>query len=86
MNKPVIYYTFDMEKLREKHYKEGYFKYSKNAFGKLLTDESDIVNKIISYNKMNYRIEKFYKKRINNFFSLKDKNNCHRIYKEIINL
>lgn len=86
MDKPVIYYTFDIDKLREKHYKEGYFKYSKNAFGKILTDQTDIVNKIISYDKMNYKIEKFYKMRIDNFFSLKDKNNCDRIYKEIINL
>ena len=86
MNKPVIYYPFDIKQLRKKHYKEGYFNFSKNAFGKLLTDEEDIVNKIISYDKMNYRIENIYQMRINDFFSLRDTKNCERIYNEIIKL
>lgn len=83
MSKPIIYYQFDYDEYRKKQYQEGYFKYSKDAFGKILTDEEDLVNKIIGYVNMNYRIEKIYKNRIDNFFELKDTNNCKRIYESI---
>lgn len=83
MSKPIIYYQFDYNEYRQKQYQEGYFKYSKDAFGKLLSDEEDVVNKIIAYVNMNYRIEKIYKNRIDNFFELKDTNNCKRIYESI---
>lgn len=86
MSKPIIYYQFDYNEYRQKQYQEGYFKYSKDAFGKLLSDEEDVVNKIIAYVNMNYRIENIYMNKINNFFELKDKNNCKRIYESISHL
>lgn len=83
MSKPVIYYQFDYNEYREKQLQEGYFKYSKNAFGKILIDEDDVVNRIIGYVNMNYKLEDVYKKRIDNFFLLKDNNNCRRVYDAI---
>ena len=47
MLKPVIYYQFDYEEYRKNHLQEGYYKYSKNSFGKLLSDEDDVVNRIM---------------------------------------
>jgi len=86
MTKPIIYYQFDSKKYRENQLQEGYFKYSKNAFGKILIDEEDVVNKIIGYIKMDYKIESIYKKRMNEFFELKDQKNSERIYEYLKNM
>ena len=86
MSKPIIYYQFDSEKYRQNQLQEGYFKYSKNAFGKILLDEEDVVNRIIGYSKMNYKVESIYLKRMNEFFELKDQNNSERIYNHLKNI
>ena len=83
MFKPVIYYQFDYKDYRNSGFKEGYFKYSKDAFGKLVIDEEDLVKKIIAYVMMNYKIEKIYADRINKFFTNKDKENSNRVYEAI---
>lgn len=83
MFKPVIYYQFDYNEYRNSGFKEGYFKYSKDAFGKLVIDEEDLVKKIIAYVMMNYKIEKIYADRINKFFTNKDKENSNRVYEAI---
>ncbi|MBP3766509.1 MAG: CDP-glycerol glycerophosphotransferase family protein [Bacilli bacterium] len=80
MSKPIIYYQFDSTEYRKKQLQEGYFKYSKDAFGKVIKDEEDLVNRIIGYIKMDYKIETMYQNRIDKFFELKDQNNCRRIY------
>lgn len=82
MNKPVIYYHFDYADYR-KHYKEGYYKYSKDAFGKIVNDEEDLVKKIDAYIKMNYKMEDFYLKRMDKFFEHKDNLNSERVYMAI---
>lgn len=86
MSKPIIYYQFDSEKYRRNQLQEGYFKYSKNAFGKILIDEEDVVNRIIGYSKMNYKVEPIYLKRMNEFFELKDQKNSERIYNHLKNI
>ncbi|MBR1377447.1 MAG: CDP-glycerol glycerophosphotransferase family protein [Bacilli bacterium] len=83
MFKPVIYYQFDYKLYRDSGFKEGYFRYSKDAFGKIILDEEDVVNKIIAYIEMNYKIEKIYADRINEFFKDKDKLNTERVYNAI---
>lgn len=86
MNKPIIYYQFDSKKYRESQLQEGYFRYNKDAFGKILIDEDDVVNRIIGYNKMNYKVEPIYLKRMNEFFELKDQKNSERIYNYLKNI
>lgn len=83
MYKPVIYYQFDLDKYRLEHYKEGYFSYKKNGFGDVLYTEDALIDKIVYYINNSYNIESKYQKRIDNFFTLKDKNNCKRIVNEI---
>lgn len=65
MLKPVIYYQSDEYQKSNKHNRV-------NLFGKILSDEEDVINRIIGYTNMNYKIEKFYKKRINNYFGLEE--------------
>ena len=83
MSKPIIYYPFDFNEFYERQLKEGEFKLYKDAFGKIYTDEDDVVNKIIAYIKMNYKVEKIYKNRSDKFFELKDQNNSKRVYEYI---
>lgn len=81
MKKPVFYYQFDNKKFRQHHYQEGYFNYKTMGFGSINKKEDELVNKIINYNSN----ENNFKRNLE-FFQLYDKNNCNRIYKEIIKL
>lgn len=81
MKKPVFYYQFDNKKFRQHHYQEGYFNYKTMGFGSINKKEDELINKIINYNSN----ENNFKRNLE-FFQLYDKNNCNRIYKEIIKL
>lgn len=83
MRKPVIYYQFDKEEYRKKHWKQGYFVYEKNGFGDVLTNVNDVVNKTIYYIDNNYEIEPEYLERMKKFFELRDNKNCERIFNSI---
>ena len=53
--KPVIFYQVNNQKKEFAN------------FGKILADEEDVVNRIIGYINMNYKLENIYCKRINNY-------------------
>ena len=38
----------------------------KNSVGKVLIDEEDVINRIIGYINMNFRLERYYEKKIEN--------------------
>ena len=79
MEKPIIYFQFDYEEYRKKQYQDGYFDYKKDGFGPIVKNANELVKilkKIIENDQ-----EKKYINRMNNFFELKDQNNCERIYK-----
>lgn len=81
MEKPVIYYHFDYEEYREKQYADGYFSYENDGFGPICKTNKELIKtfKEIYENET----KKEYIKRMNNFFELKDQNNCERIYNSI---
>jgi len=86
LKKPIIYYQFDQEKFFKSHYQKGYFDYGKDGFGKLITEEDELVNKIIYYINNNLKIEDEYEKIINRTFKYLDHNNSKRILDEIKNI
>jgi len=86
MEKPLIYYQFDKYKFFYEHYKKGYFDYEKHGFGPVCMKEEELIETITHYFKNGFKLEDKYLERINQFFELRDKNNCERIYKAIINL
>ena len=45
--KPIIYYQFDKVKFFTTHYGKGYFDYEKDGFGDVITEEKDIIKKIL---------------------------------------
>ncbi|WP_214891641.1 CDP-glycerol glycerophosphotransferase family protein [Exiguobacterium sp. s142] len=86
MKKPVIFYQFDFEEYRLKHYEEGYFNYESDGFGDVIYDEYNLVEKIMYYIENNYHIEEKYINKIDNFFELHDDKNCQRTFLEIKNM
>lgn len=87
MDKPVIYYQFDQEEFFRSHYKKGYFDYYKDGFGPVITIEEDVIKYIVnSYQDGQFIREKRYSDRTNQFFALRDSNNCKRVFEAISNL
>lgn len=84
MEKPVIYYHFDEEEFYKKHYSKGYFNYETMGFGVVAHKEEEINEAINKSFNNNFQIEPYIKERLKCFFEYNDKNNCERIYNEII--
>lgn len=84
-NIPVLYYHFDYKEFRKKHFSEGYFSYEKDGVGSIAKTEEELVNRIYKmYNGNSFIQEEIYIERIKKLFPMHDKNNCERIYNEII--
>lgn len=87
LHKPVIYTQFDREEFFEGQvYDQGYFDYERDGFGEVEYNLDDAVNKIIEYIKNDCQLKDTYRERIDRFFAFSDKNNCQRIYNEIMKL
>jgi CDP-glycerol glycerophosphotransferase (TagB/SpsB family) len=84
MNKPVIYYQFDEEKVFSMHHPRGYFDFQKMGFGEKVQTEEAVINLIDEYISGEFRIKPEYEKRAREFFALHDDRNCERIYQEIV--
>ena len=81
MEKPIIYYQFDIKQYREGHLQEGYFNYNLDGFGPVCEDYSSVIeylNKIFVKNE--FIAEEKYLKKMKDFFELKDQSNCKRHY------
>lgn len=83
MGRPVCYYQFDYEEYRKGQHPEGYYSYEKHGFGPICLQEEDIIKEISEVLQNNFEAKQIYKQRQNEFFSLRDRNNCERIYKAI---
>ena len=86
MEKPLIYYQFDYDNFFKYHYSEGYFSYKKDGFGPVVNKENDVIKYIELNIKNNFEIDSWTRKKIVSFFNVRDKNNCKRIYDEIIKI
>ena len=83
MEKPVIYFQFDSNRFFSEHYSKGYFDPVKMGFGEVIYDEKDVVETVLRYIDTSFTMQSKYKQRIGDFFPLRDKQNCERIYNEI---
>ena len=80
MEKPVIYYQFDMEDFRKYHYQEGYFSYEKHGFGPVVQTEDALVDAINECVGNDFRMQKKYLDRLEAFYPVRDERNCERTY------
>jgi len=87
LKKPVVYAQFDKKTFMENHiYTQGYFNDKLNGFGPVTDDYEDTVNEIIKYIENDCKMEDKYLKRVDSFYKYIDKNNCKRVYEEILKL
>ena len=88
LRKPVVYCQFDdVEFMSGGHvYIEGYFDYERDGFGEVCYDEESLIDTLIEYMKNGCKLKDKYRERIDNFFAFNDRNNCQRVYEEILKL
>lgn len=86
LEKPILYYAFDEEEFHTYHYKEGYFKMSRDGFGAVCRDEDTLLNEIERCFSDKMQMQDIYKDRTRQFFELRDNRNCERIYDAICSL
>ncbi len=85
LKKPILYYQFDYNDVfGGKHLtSKGYFDYKKDAFGSIVYDEEKLFSDLETIVNNNFNLKEKYSKRIENFFTYFDTNNCQRVYKAI---
>ncbi len=86
MKKPLLYYQFDEAEYREKHFKKGYFDYREDGFGEVCTEFGNLMDNLEQILESGAQMTPKYLARVENFFVLRDRNNCKRIYEQIVRL
>lgn len=88
LRKPIIYFQFDVDEFYTAGHvcSKGYFSYEKNGFGDIEYNMEHVVNRIIEYMENGCQLKDKYRERIDNFFAYNDRNNCQRVYEEILKL
>ena len=86
MEKPIIYYQFDMEDFRKFSYQEGYFFHDKHGFGPVVKTEDALIEAIVACAGNDFRMEKIYHDRLDVFFQMRDEKNCERTYQALCRL
>ena len=80
MEKPVIYYQFDIGEFRKFHYQEGYFSYEEHGFGPVVEEEEALADAVCACAGNDFRMEKKYLDRLEAFYPVRDEQNCERTY------
>ena len=87
LKKPVIYTQFDVNAFFSEHlYEKGYYDYVEDGFGPVCFDYESSVKEIIKCINNDCKLEDKYVQRINKFYTFLDKNNCKRVYEEILKM
>lgn len=88
LRKPVIYYQQDAEEFFSgKHtYDRGYYNYEKDGFGEVEYTAEALVSRIVEYMQNGCQLKDIYRDRIEKTFPYNDRNNCKRVYEEIMKL
>ncbi|MBQ6052026.1 MAG: CDP-glycerol glycerophosphotransferase family protein [Clostridia bacterium] len=86
MMKPMVFYQFDLDEYRDKHYKEGYFSYERDAFGPIVKTNKEVVDFMLHTIDRNMKMDDEYMSRAKRFFIPHDNHNCQRVYEAILRL
>ncbi len=86
--KPVIYYQLDKDEFFSgAHvYDKGYFDYERDGFGEVEYTAEALVDRIIEYMQNGCQLKDIYRDRIERTFPHNDRDNCRRVYEEIVKL
>lgn len=83
MKKPVIFYQFDLEKFREHHYREGYFSYEKNPFGRTFRSEKQVIAETERIAENSFQVSGDFLTAQRKYFPIWDDRNCERVWRII---
>lgn len=83
LDKPLFYYQFDYDEFRSRHLEEGYFDYEHDGFGPVCINEKELLELLSLRMAPNYIDDLSYQTRRNDFFTLKDRDNCRRTFEAI---
>ncbi len=88
LRKPVLYYQYDIADFYSgRHiFDKGYFDYERDGFGEVEYTPEALVDRIIEYMQNGCRLKEIYRDRIEKTFPYNDRNNCRRVYEEIVKL
>ncbi|WP_353463065.1 CDP-glycerol glycerophosphotransferase family protein [Mammaliicoccus sciuri] len=79
LKKPILYYHFDINEIYSySAYEPGYFNYLENGFGPVVNDSQALVSELMKIKKNNYKMSKFYLRRVESFFEFGDGFNRQR--------
>jgi CDP-glycerol glycerophosphotransferase (TagB/SpsB family)/glycosyltransferase involved in cell wall biosynthesis len=81
LKKPILYYQF-----YKNNYEKSYFDYNTMGFGEVVADEEQLIDLIIQNMQNDCVMSDKFKQRVDDFFRFTDKNNCRRIYNEILSM
>lgn len=84
MKKPVLYYQFDQKEFFEKQYQPGTFQAERDGFGPVLYKKEELIKEIENAVNTNFQMQEKYYQRMREFYQIYDKNNCERVYQEIM--
>lgn len=80
MNKPVIFYQFDLNEYL--NYRGSYLDMKKDLFGKAVYNEDELIKIIDLYIQNDFKVNEK-NNSINKYIKYTDNNNCERVYQEI---
>ncbi len=83
LDKPLYYYQFDYQEFRRRHLEEGYFDYVRDGFGAVCETEEELLSFVCEHMAGIKDEDPKYRLRRDEFFTLKDQNNCKRTYEAI---
>lgn len=85
MEKPIIFYQFDNNRFRKEHQALGYFDYS-DSFGVWCDSEIHLLNLLQEQITKGFVVEDVNLQKINEFFPVRDRNNCKRVFNAITSI
>ena len=86
LGRPVLYYQFDQEEYRQGHLPQGYFDYRRDGFGPVCTGEEDLLRELRGAAERGFSLPEEYRRRQEAFFAFRDRENCERNYRAILEL
>ena len=84
MEKPVIYYQFDCDDFWANQYKQSEFDAVRDGFGPVAFNQEELLTFLKESFALNFEFQEKYLQRMKNFYIVRDKHNCDRVYIEIV--
>lgn len=84
MKKAVLYYQFDPEDFFSKHWKKGYFDYTRDGFGPVCDNPENLLHNLDVLLQRGAVPESVYQKRMEEAFPFRDGRNCERVCRAVV--